>query len=176
MVNAQYVQNPISSESIIRWSPDIEKYVRKATRTWCYRLGIRGADIEDLEQDAVLTAWGRCENGKIKYKEGLWFLARNTVLDFRARKGRIETCPLDELTVRILSNPLDKMILEELERQLPELVMLASARADGFEWELIAENLGVPCGTLRVRYSRMVKKAVEQFGDELYDLFRIERI
>jgi len=176
MANAHYTQNAPTLDTIIHWSPEIEKLVRKATRTWCYRLGVRGTDIEDLEQDAVLTAWGRCENGKIRYKEGLWFLARNTVLDFRARSGRIGTCELDEFSVRILSNPLDRMVLEELERQMPELVMLASARADGFEWELIAENLGVPCGTLRVRFSRLVKKAVEQFGDELYDLFRIERI
>lgn len=164
-----------SFDSVICWNPEMEAFVRKATKTWCYRLGIRGEDMADLEQEAVLIAWQRCENGKIKYREGLWFIARNVVLDFRAKKGRIPTCELNEYSARVLSNPLDKIVVEELEREFPELVMLASARADGFEWELIAESLGMPCGTLRVRFSRLVKKASEHFGEEIYDMFRIER-
>lgn len=148
----------------------MEEYVRRATRTWCYRLGVRGEDIRDLEQDAVMLAWERVGNGKVHYKEGLWFLARNTVLDFRAKAGRLPTSELDELSARDVTNPLDKLVIEDIEREFPELVMLASARADGFEWELIAESLGVSCGTLRVRFSRMVKKAAEHFGEEVWDV------
>ncbi len=150
----------------------MEEYVRRATRTWCYRLGIRGEDIKDLEQDSVMMAWERVGNGKVHYKEGLWFLARNAVLDFRARKARIQTSELDEMSSRDLSNPLDKLVLEEIEEEFPELMLMARARVDGFEWELIAESLGVSSGTLRVRFSRMVKKAAEFYGEEIEDLMR----
>lgn len=150
----------------------MEEYVRRATRTWCFRLGVRGEDLKDLEQESVMMAWERVGNGKVRYKEGLWFLARNTVLDFRARSGRLLTTELDELSARDLSNPLDRLVLEDIEREFPELVLLARARADGFEWELIAESLGVSSGTLRVRFSRMVRRAGEFFGEEVEDLMR----
>jgi DNA-directed RNA polymerase specialized sigma24 family protein len=150
--------------SEIRWNPDTEQYVRRATRTWCSRLGIKGEDIKDLEQDAVMTAWNKVENGKIHYKEGLWFIARNTVLDFRAKANRIETTALDEQLAREPSNPLDKILIEEVQREFPELILLAAARTDGFEWDLIAQSLGISSGTLRVRYSRLVKKANEHFN------------
>jgi DNA-directed RNA polymerase specialized sigma24 family protein len=162
----------VGLDGCLQWSAAMEEYVRRATRTWCYRLGVRGEDIKDLEQDAVMVAWERVGNGKVRYKEGLWFLARNTVLDFRARSGRIQTSELDELSARDLTNPLDKLVLEDIEREFPELVLMAQARADGFEWDLIAESLGVSSGTLRVRFSRMVRKAVEFFGDEVEDLMR----
>jgi DNA-directed RNA polymerase specialized sigma24 family protein len=162
----------VGLDGCLQWSAAMEEYVRRATRTWCYRLGVRGEDIKDLEQDAVMVAWERVGNGKVRYKEGLWFLARNTVLDFRARSGRIQTSELDELSARDLTNPLDKLALEDIEREFPELVLMAQARADGFEWDLIAESLGVSSGTLRVRFSRMVRKAVEFFGDEVEDLMR----
>jgi DNA-directed RNA polymerase specialized sigma24 family protein len=154
------------------WSAELEEYVRRAVRTWGFRLGVRGEDVRDLEQDAVIVAWEKVENGKVRYREGLWFIARNAVLDFRARRGRAELCALDESVLPALgsSGVLDKLVVEAIAAEFPELVMLASARADGFEWDLIAESLGVSSGTLRVRYSRMVKKAAEFFGEEVLDL------
>lgn len=148
----------------------MEAYVRRAVRTWCHRLGVKGEDIKDLEQDAVMAAWERVGNGKVRYQEGLWFLARNTVLDFRAKQGRTVTVELSEDLATPSPDPLTRLAIEGLRDQFPDLVMLAQARADGYEWELIAESLGVSCGTLRVRFSRMVKRAAEQYGHEVEDL------
>ncbi|MBS1711392.1 MAG: sigma-70 family RNA polymerase sigma factor [Armatimonadetes bacterium] len=152
------------------WGKPMEDYVRRAVRTWCHRLGIRGEDVKDLEQDAVMSAWERVGNGKVRYQEGLWFLARNTVLDHRARMGRQQTVPLTEDLVCPQPDPLTGLTIDEITREFPELVMLARARVDGFEWELIAQSLGVSCGTLRVRYSRMVKRASAHFGVGLDEL------
>lgn len=152
-----------NDNSEIRWTNETEQYVRRAIRTWCARLGIKGEDVKDLEQDAVMIAWQRVQNGKIHYKEGLWFIARNTVLDFRSKANRMETCELKEELAETMSDPLDKFLIEEIKREFPELVLLAAARADGFAWDLIAQSLGISSGTLRVRYSRLVKKANEFF-------------
>lgn len=157
------------------WSPEVETVVRRATRTWCSRLGVKGEDMDDCEQSAAISAWQKCENGKVYYREGLWFIARNTVLDFRARSYRMSTCPLYESISYRMSNTIDKLVAQDISLRFPELVTLAAARADGYEWELIAENFSLPCGSLRVRFSRLVREAVEYYGDDIYDLLRINR-
>lgn len=156
----------------LAWSPRLEEYVRKAAAIWCRRLGITAEDAQDIAQDAVVSAWIRTENGKIRYKEGLWFLARNTAIDHRIRSRRYAAEPLDDELADRAQRVLDEMTISEIQAEFPELVLLASARADGFEWDMIAESLGESCGALRVRYSRLIRRAREHFGPAIEDFLR----
>lgn len=155
----------------ISWSGETERVVRRAANYWCSKMGVRGEDQKDVEQDVVVEAWEKVSAGKVGFKEGLWLMARNCVLD-HVTKRRVPTVSMVGVEQSVNPVSLGGVVLDELADEFPDLIAIAEARAAGYEWELIADAFGVPSGTLRVQWSRMAKKARDKYGDRLGEVTR----
>lgn len=148
---------------MLNWSDDLERYVRQSSRSWCRRFGVWGEDAEDLEQDSVVAAFERVRSGRVRYREGLWLMCRGLVLNFLG-KPRLETVHLTSEPAVAAVEPGELGVwLDELEREFPELLPLAEARAQGYEWEVIAEAYGVSAEALRAQWSRLSRRASARF-------------
>ncbi len=156
----------------LEWSDELERLVRKFAKTWARRFRYGREDTEDLEQDAVLLAFAKVRSGRITSREGLWILVRNSCFDVWGRGGG-ECLEYEEGSVSVGFSGLGRAVVEQVEREIPELVVLAEARTAGYSWDEISEAFGVPSGTLRVQWSRMTARARELFGEELVDVLRV---
>ncbi|MCA0360639.1 MAG: hypothetical protein LCH41_06265 [Armatimonadetes bacterium] len=157
-----------------RWNDEWEALARRCARAWARRVGLGREDSEDAEQEVVVHTYIRVQEGKLSGPEGVWILARNRVLDMRSQIQKVAWVPFeDEHGSSSVTSDLNLMI-EEVREKFPELVVLAEARAAGFEWEMIAEAFGVPTGTLRVQWSRMARKASSELGKTWQNLLHVE--
>lgn len=156
----------------MEWGPDAENLVRKFARSWARKFRFSREDAEDMEQDAVVLAFSRVKAGRIAGREGLWILVRNSCFDAWG-KGRFATKELKDEMIGASPEPgLGGVFVEQVAEVFPDLVVWAQARADGYSWDEISEAFGVPCGTMRVQWSRMAARAREKFGEELAEVLR----
>jgi DNA-directed RNA polymerase specialized sigma24 family protein len=159
----------------LEWSQELEDYTRRSVRAWCGRLGVRGEEVKDLEQDAVIDGILKTRAGKLKYKTILWRIARNTVVESKSRRKSVLAVESEfpiEGELSHCSSIHSRLIVDELSVKYPELMMLAHARSEGFEWREISEALGVNCQTIRGRYSRMRKQCLREYGVNAVDILR----
>ncbi len=157
-----------------RWNDDWEGVARRCARAWARRVGLGREDSEDAEQEVVVHTLIRVREGKLSGPEGVWILARNRVLDMKSQIQRVSSVAFEEehgASGVISDFPL---MIEEIREKFPELLVLAEARAAGFEWEMIAEAFGVPTGTLRVQWSRMTRKASSELGKTWQNMLQVE--
>lgn len=163
---------PVVVRPVLEWSDELERLVRRFAKSWARNFRFGREDSEDLEQDAVLLAFAKVRSGRITSREGLWILVRNSCFDAWG-KGVVDSVEYEEGVVSTVFSGVGRSIVAQVEAELPELVMMAEARAAGYSWDEVAEALGVPCGTLRVQWSRLTARARQMFGEELVDVLRV---
>lgn len=156
-----------------------------------YARGLRltGGDearAEDLVQDAMLRAWRSWETYEPGTNCRAWLMTilRNTfVNEFRERKRRPDVVDYDAVGERPVWSQLkeedpsgdffDRIIDDEVVRAIESLddefrVTLVLSDVDGLSYAEIAEQLGIPEGTVKSRLYR----ARRRLQEELYDYAR----
>ncbi|MEZ5163301.1 MAG: hypothetical protein R2688_06030 [Fimbriimonadaceae bacterium] len=162
--------NGLSNEFGTVWNSEVEENARRIAQVWSKKLGFSQEDSEDFEQDALVSLFQKVKEGKIYGRVGFWVAIRNMALDRRSELVRRVSYPLDWEPLEIHRDLELPLLLEAIGERFPDLRAVAEARANGFEWELIAEAFDVPCGSLRVQWTRWTKKAREEFGDTIDQL------
>lgn len=149
--------------------------------TFVYRLVGNNADAEDLCQEIFLKAFSNLEAFDLERRLLPWLLgiAHYSVVDFlRARKPGLSLD--DEDTAYDLVDPwqsvenvvqaaLDQKTLGELIAQLPELYREAMLlrHVEELDYAAMAEVLGVPQGTVKIRLFRardMLRRKLAALG------------
>ena len=133
-----------------------------------YRLTGNDADAQDLVQDVLL----RVRRGLESYRPGSlegWLsrITTNAFLDDVRRRRRRPTVALPENADRLLADAkadpdelvVDSMLPADIEaalRSLPEDFRVAVVLCDvvGLQYDEIADDLGIPIGTVRSRIHR----------------------
>lgn len=152
------------------WSDEIEGVVRSFARTWAAKFRLRKEDAEDLEQDAVVLAFTKIQSGGLESREGLWVLVRNCCFDFWGRM-QVDSVEFEEERYPVVSmTGWERSIVEQVDEEVPGLLVLAEARAAGYSWDEISDAFGEAPGSLRVKWSRLTKRAREVFGPQLGDV------
>ncbi|MDK3155887.1 hypothetical protein QPK87_04760 [Kamptonema cortianum] len=140
--------------------------MRRWAEVWGRRLGIRREDREDLAQEAVCKVLLAMDSGKLYGEDVLWVVVRNCALDFKRDMPR-RTAPLSDRDAGGMVPSVDSVALEEIEADFPEVVALARAREAGFEWEVIAAEVGMTVTQIRQRWRRLVAQVAANFSAEI---------
>ncbi|MDI9639716.1 hypothetical protein QM565_28835 [Geitlerinema splendidum] len=148
------------------WNEELEECVRRWAEVWGRRLGIRREDREDLAQEAVCKVLLAMDSGKLYGEDVLWVVVRNCALDFKRDMPR-RTAPLSDRDAGGMVPSVDSVALEEIEADFPEVVALARAREAGFEWEVIAAEVGMTVTQIRQRWRRLVAQVAANFSAEI---------
>ncbi|MDZ4689739.1 sigma-70 family RNA polymerase sigma factor [Terricaulis sp.] len=147
---------------------------RYAARVKAYliRLGARGAQAEDLAQDAMVAVWRRAgsfDPAKAKASTWMFVIARNAWID-RLRRERVEFAYHGSLILSEESDdesPDDAAVRGQTEAQMQEALALLSedqrevVRLSFFEdrpHSEIAERLELPLGTVKSRLRLAIAK------------------
>ena len=138
----------------------VERYYALLYR-YAYRLTGREADAEDLTQQAFLTAqakWGQLRD-ETKAKSWLFTIARNSYLKELRGPVCIPSSALDELAgaaTETGSVDFDQEQLQNVLNDLPEEFRspVVLFYFEEFSYKEIAEQMGVPVGTIMSRLAR----------------------
>jgi RNA polymerase sigma-70 factor (ECF subfamily) len=120
-------------------------------------------DRQDLFQEIVLQAWKTYPAFRHESKFSTWLyrVSLNTALAARRKEKNLIIQPYENMTVRGLqedeNEPLEKMYsaiesLNEIEKSIVLLYL------DAYSYEDMEEILGISCGALRVKMSRIKQK------------------
>ena len=158
-------------QAVLEVLPDLLATARRLTRN--------ATDAEDLAAEAVARGWQSL--GSLQHRERFrgWLfriLTNLYISGLRTRSGKFQEEPIpdDEGSFSLFdtlhqpfllwwSTPeqefLDKLVREDFERALDGLpdtfrVVVVLADVRGYSYEEIAEQLGIPLGTVRSRLSR----------------------
>jgi RNA polymerase sigma-70 factor (ECF subfamily) len=141
-----------------------ERYAAKV-KSYLVRLGARGAQAEDLAQDAMVAVWRRAasfDGAKAKASTWMFVIARNAWID-RLRREKVELAyrgyveapeassdeAPDEAAVRVQTEEQMRAALGLLSEEQRQVVQLAFYE-DSPHSE-IAERLDLPLGTVKSR-------------------------
>jgi RNA polymerase sigma factor (sigma-70 family) len=151
------------------WNELVERYSRyvHAIVTQGYRL--RGPDAEDAFQEVFLRVYDRL--GSLRNPEALrpWIaqLTRRVCLDRLAAAGREEPAELEAAEVERALEELNEAFavreaLGTLSEECQEVLDRFFCRDESYR--TIAEELGIPSGTIASRISRCLGKLRERFS------------
>ncbi len=141
-----------------------ERYAARV-KSYLVRLGARGAQAEDLAQDAMVAVWRRAasfDGAKAKASTWMFVIARNAWID-RLRREKVEFAyrgyiqapeqssdePPDEAAARVQTEEQIRAALDLLSEEQRQVVQLAFYE-DSPHSE-IAERLDLPLGTVKSR-------------------------
>ena len=133
-------------------------------KTYLMRMGASDAQAEEIVQDVMLTVWRKAKQfdpGKAAASTWIFTIARNRFIDTKRRERVMvdfDTCPEaeqvseetaeDEITQSELAADV-AVAMAELPQAQAEVIQMAFI--DGKSHSEIAEELGVPLGTVKSR-------------------------
>ncbi|MGF1612084.1 MAG: sigma-70 family RNA polymerase sigma factor [Kiloniellales bacterium] len=155
-----------------RFAPRLKTYLRQ--------LGAEEAVADDLVQDVMLTVWrraGQFDPKKASASTWIFTIARNRRIDLLRRERRPEYDPSDPLLVPNSDLPADRG-LERTQTQallraavgaLPpeQAALLRMSYLDDKTHSRIAEELGLPLGTVKSRLRLAMEKLRAMLKDSL---------
>jgi len=142
-----------------------------------YRVTNRKHDAEEVTQDVFLKLYHSLGSFKFEasFKTWLYRVAVNTALNYAKRKNRItsrETDPeiergtftMPEAARNIETGEAEEKLKGLLERLSPEQrACIVLREIEGFDYQTIAQNLGININTVRSRLKR-AREALMAFG------------
>lgn len=148
-----------------------ERYAAKV-KSYLVRLGARGAQAEDLAQDAMVAVWRRAasfDGAKAKASTWMFVIARNAWID-RLRREKVELAyrgyveapeqssdeAPDDAAARVQTEEQMRAALDVLSEEQRQVVQLAFYE-DSPHSE-IAERLDLPLGTVKSRLRLALNK------------------
>ena len=148
-----------------------ERYAAKV-KSYLVRLGARGAQAEDLAQDAMVAVWRRAasfDGAKAKASTWMFVIARNAWID-RLRREKVELAyrgyveapeqssdeAPDDAAARVQTEEQMRAALDVLSEEQRQVVQLAFYE-DSPHSEL-AERLDLPLGTVKSRLRLALNK------------------
>lgn len=147
-------------------------------KSYLLRLGANGSQAEDLAQEAMLSVWRKAAQfDPAKAAAGTWIfaIARNLRIDAIRREKRPELDPEDPSLVGEPDPPADHTVEMEQHGQrvrramrgLPEeqAVIVRLSFFDEKPHGVIAEELGLPLGTVKSRLRLAYRRLKEELGD-----------
>jgi RNA polymerase sigma-70 factor (ECF subfamily) len=124
-------------------------------------------DAEDLAQEALVDAYRnlRALKDRARFRGWLFAILRNKCLTYLSRT-KLETVPLEDDDAMAAPMPDDGADLAELLDSLPLAMreVLAARYVQELSYDEIAEALGVPAVTVRVRCCRARERLRELFA------------
>jgi RNA polymerase sigma factor (sigma-70 family) len=151
--------------------------LRTVTRRNCARIGLDGAEAEDIVQEVLLAIHLKRHTWDVERPFGPWIMtiARNKLIDARRRRGNRLTLPIDDLadilTAEGSDDATDRGDLDRLLGGLGERQrdLVRSLSVEGRSVQETAERLNMTEGAVRVALHRAIKALAALYrgnGDE----------
>lgn len=154
------------------FAPRIKAYMR--------RMGADGALADELAQESLITLWRRAASydpARASVSTWLFTIARNKRIDAARRTKRseflVEDPLLDERAIpsgeQVASASETSRILKEAIAELPDdqAAIVKMSYFDGQSHSVIAEQLGLPLGTVKSRIRLALQKLKQSLGQVL---------
>ncbi|MCB0967415.1 MAG: sigma-70 family RNA polymerase sigma factor [Ilumatobacter sp.] len=146
----------------------------------CRRIAGSSRDADDAAQEAMIRIVRNLDKFDGRSAFGTWAyrIATNTSLDeLRKRKRRPQLHsvadddapePADELSHRVVDSVADRLAIDEALAELPEDFRAPVVMRDvgDLDYAEIADELGVPVGTVKSRIARGRRMLVERLGNQ----------
>jgi RNA polymerase sigma-70 factor (ECF subfamily) len=172
------------------WHRLVDLY-RPLIESWCRRAGLRGADVEDVTQEAIAAAATglsrfRRERPGDTFRGWLRVIARNQILlHFRRNQGRPKAVGgsdalqhLQELADPLVSAPTEeaaevntlfRRALEQVRCQFEERTWQAFwlTAVEGRSPDAVSEEFGISAAAVRQAKSRVLRRLKQEMGELL---------
>lgn len=150
---------------------EIYRRYYKAMYNTCYRLVNQKEEAEDIVQESFLSAFRNIGSFKNQNSFGAWLrkIVVNRTMDF-LRKNKPIVVPLEKVDLAEATDPnndfeqhLNVEIIQKAIKLLPEgyRIILSLHLLEGFDYEEIAQIIGIQTSTARSQYSRAKIKLKE---------------
>ncbi|NLX55174.1 MAG: sigma-70 family RNA polymerase sigma factor [Planctomycetaceae bacterium] len=144
----------------------------RAVYRYAYRLTGMAADAEDLTQQAFLVAQRKLDQIREPEKADRWLFAvvRNCFLKSRRRRRpTVETSlevRIEDIAVEsVADDPVDRELLDRALEELPDehRLVVVMFYFEDLSYKQIAQEMGVPIGTVMSRLARAKQKLRRHF-------------
>ena len=148
----------------------------------CRRIAGSTRDADDAAQEAMIRVVRNLDrfDGRSSFGTWVYRIATNTSLDElrkRRRRPQLHTVsdpdatvpePVDELSHRLVDAVADRLAIDEALADLPEEFRLPVVMRDvgNLDYAEIADELGIPIGTVKSRIARGRRQLVERLGNQ----------
>lgn len=149
---------------------ELYRHYSPRVRAWLVRRGARGSEVDELVHEVMLAVWqqaGRYDAGRASVSTWVFTIARNRHVDRIRKHARPEPEPDDPQFVPSAPAPADDALAKAraAERVREAIAALPDAQAqvmrrawlDGVTLRQVAEEQGVPLGTVKSRVRLAMK-------------------
>jgi RNA polymerase sigma-70 factor (ECF subfamily) len=146
----------------------------------CRRIAGASRDADDAAQEAAIRIVRNLDSfdGRSTFATWAYRIATNSALDELRKRGRRPQLqlvdqgtvaePRDDLAQRELEGVADRLAIDAALRELPEEFRVPVVLRDvgGLDYADIADELGVPIGTVKSRIARGRRQLLERLGNQ----------